>query len=88
MKLNTDMLSKLPFALRVEIEENAQRKPLTQSELALEQRHPCGTAQVQNSRHARTDLKETKATSAKDFAQVAAEAKACHQDRQAVQRER
>lgn len=29
MKLNRDILRKLPLALRIEIEENAQRKSLT-----------------------------------------------------------
>jgi N6-adenosine-specific RNA methylase IME4 len=37
MKLNRDVLRKLPLALQIEIEENAQRKALTQSELAAEQ---------------------------------------------------
>jgi hypothetical protein len=38
MKLNRDILRKLPLALRIEIEENALRKALTQSELATEQK--------------------------------------------------
>ena len=38
MELNRDVLRKLPLALRIEIEENAEHKPLTQSELAIEQR--------------------------------------------------
>ena len=38
MKLDRDIMRKLPLALRVEIEENALRKALTQSELAVEQR--------------------------------------------------
>jgi N6-adenosine-specific RNA methylase IME4 len=68
MKLNADMLSKLPFALRVEIEENAQRKPLTQSELALEQRRILAELRKYKTPGARNDLN----TSAKDFAQVEA----------------
>jgi N6-adenosine-specific RNA methylase IME4 len=75
MKLNVDMLEKLPFALRVEIEENAQRKPLTQSELAFEQRRILAELRKHKAPGARTDLKGGKSTSAKDFAQVAAEAK-------------
>ena len=38
VKLDRDIMRKLPLALRVEIEENALRKALTQSELAIEQR--------------------------------------------------
>ena len=34
MDLSVEMLRRLPLALRIEIEENAQRKDLTQSELA------------------------------------------------------
>src|SRR5260221_3334107 len=75
MKLNADLLSRLPFALRVEIEENAQRKPLTQSELAFEQRRILAELRKRKAPGTRTDLKAGKATPAKAFAQVAAEAK-------------
>jgi N6-adenosine-specific RNA methylase IME4 len=67
MELNRDILRKLPLALRVEIEENAQHKPLTQSELAIEQRRILAELRKHATPGARTDLK---ATSAKDFAQV------------------
>jgi hypothetical protein len=69
MKLNRDVLQKLPFALRVEIEENAQRKPLTQSELAAEQRRIRAELRKHKTPGARNDLKTTPA---KDFAQVEA----------------
>jgi N6-adenosine-specific RNA methylase IME4 len=69
MKLNADILRKLPLALRVEIEENAQRKPLTQSELAFEQRRILAELRKHKTPGARNDLKST---SAKDFAQVEA----------------
>jgi N6-adenosine-specific RNA methylase IME4 len=69
MKLNRDVLQKLPFALRVEIEENAQRKPLTQSELAAEQRRILAELRKHKTPGARNDLKTTPA---KDFAQVEA----------------
>jgi ParB-like chromosome segregation protein Spo0J len=68
MKLNRDILRKLPLALRVQIEENAQRKPLTQSELAAEQRRILAELRKHQTLGARTDLKG--ATSAKTFAQV------------------
>ena len=75
MKLNRDILRKLPLALRVEIEENRQHKPLTQSELAVEQRRLVAELRKHKTPGARNDLKSAKATSAKDFAQVAAETK-------------
>jgi hypothetical protein len=68
MKLNRDILRKLPLALRVQIEENAQRKPLTQSELAAEQRRILAELRKHQTLGARTGLKG--ATSAKTFAQV------------------
>jgi len=70
MKLDVDMLQKLPFALRVEIEENAQRKPLTQSELAFEQRRILTALRKHKTPGKRTDLKAR--TSGKDFPQVRA----------------
>jgi N6-adenosine-specific RNA methylase IME4 len=69
MKLNRDVLQKLPLALRVEIEENAQRKPLTQSELAFEQRRILAELRKHKAPGTRTDLKST---CAKSFAQVEA----------------
>ena len=75
MKLNRDILRNLPLALRVEIEENRQHKPLTQSELAVEQRRLVAELRKHKTPGARYDLKSAKATSAKDFAQVAAETK-------------
>jgi N6-adenosine-specific RNA methylase IME4 len=70
MKLDADMLAKLPFALRVEIEENAQRKPLTQSELAFQQRRILAELRKYKAPGERTDLKA--GTSAKPFAEVRA----------------
>src|SRR6516225_1033249 len=67
MKLNFDLLRKLPLALRIQIEENAQRKPLTQSELAVEQRRILTELREHRTPGTRSDLK---ATSAKDLAQV------------------
>jgi N6-adenosine-specific RNA methylase IME4 len=69
MDLNRDLLQRLPLALRIEIEENAQRKPLTQSELAVEQRRILAELRKHKTPGARNDLKTT---SAKDFAQVEA----------------
>jgi N6-adenosine-specific RNA methylase IME4 len=69
MKLNRDVLRTLPVALRIEIEENAQRKPLTQSELALEQRRILAELRKHATPGKRTDLK---GTSAKASAQVEA----------------
>jgi N6-adenosine-specific RNA methylase IME4 len=70
MKLNRDVLRKLPLALRIEIEENAQRKPLTQSELAAEQKRILDELRKHKAPGTRTDLKGSKATSEKDFSQV------------------
>ena len=70
MKLDADMLRRLPFALRVEIEENAQRKPLTQSELAIEQRRILAELRKHKTPGARTDLKA--GTSGQTFPEVRA----------------
>jgi N6-adenosine-specific RNA methylase IME4 len=70
LKLDADMLSKLPFALRVEIEENAQRKPLTQSELGLEQRRILAELRKHKTPGMRSDLKA--GTSGKSFPEVRA----------------
>jgi N6-adenosine-specific RNA methylase IME4 len=56
MKLNRDVLRKLPLALRIEIEENAQRKPLTQSELAAEQQRILAVLRKLKAPGTRTDL--------------------------------
>jgi N6-adenosine-specific RNA methylase IME4 len=56
MKLNRDLLRKLPLALRIEIEENAQRKPLTQSELAAQQKRILDELRKHKAPGARTDL--------------------------------
>jgi hypothetical protein len=61
MKLNRDILRKLPFALRVEIEENAQRKPLKQSELAAQQKRILAELRKYKTPGKRTDL-ETSAS--------------------------
>jgi N6-adenosine-specific RNA methylase IME4 len=68
MKLNRDVLRELPLALRIEIEENAQRKPLTQSELAAEQKRILDELRKYKTPGKRTDLE----TSASDKAKVLA----------------
>jgi N6-adenosine-specific RNA methylase IME4 len=70
VKLNRDILRKLPRALRIEIDENAQRKQLTQSELAHVQRRLLVQLRKHKAPGTRTDLRKAKASSAKDFAQV------------------
>jgi N6-adenosine-specific RNA methylase IME4 len=72
MKLDADTLRKLPLALRIEIEENAQRKPLTQSELALEQRRILAALRKHKAPGQRTDLNGS--TSEKAFSEVRATA--------------
>jgi N6-adenosine-specific RNA methylase IME4 len=74
MELNRDILRKLPRALRIEIEENAQRKPLTQSELAAEQRRILAELRKHKTPGRRTDLKGGRSTSGKDLPQVHATA--------------
>ena len=74
MELNRDVLRKLPLALRIEIEENAEHKPLTQSELAIEQRRIVEELRKHQTRGERTDLKGAKATSEKAFSEVRATA--------------
>lgn len=74
MKLNRDVLRNLPRALRIEIEENAQRKALTQSELAAEQKRILVELRKHKTPGKRTDLKGGKATSVKDFTEVRATA--------------
>jgi N6-adenosine-specific RNA methylase IME4 len=70
MKLDVATLRKLPLALRVEIEENAQRKPLTQSELAAEQQRILTALRKHRAQGKRTD----RASSEKDFSEVRATA--------------
>ena len=70
MKLNRDIFRKLPLALRIQIEENAQRKPLTQSELAIEQRRILAELRKHKTPGERTDLKP--GTSGKTFPEVRA----------------
>ena len=74
MKLNRDIMKKLPVALRIEIEENAQRKPLTQSELAVQQKRILDELRKHKAPGTRTDLRERKITSEKPFSEVRATA--------------
>jgi N6-adenosine-specific RNA methylase IME4 len=68
----SELLRKLPRALRIEIEENAQRESLTQSELAAEQQRILDELRKHKTPGKRTDLKGGKATSGKDLPQVTA----------------
>ena len=70
MKLNRDIFRMLPLGLRIQIEENAQRKPLTQSELAIEQRRILAELRKHKTPGERTDLKP--GTSGKTFPEVRA----------------
>ena len=74
MKLDADTLRKLPRALRIEIDENAQRKPLTQSELAAEQRRILEALRKYKKPGQRTDLNGGGATSENTFSEVRATA--------------
>jgi hypothetical protein len=65
MELNRDLLRKLPLNQRIEIEENAQRKPLTQSELAAEQKRILQEIRKHKRPGTRTDL-----TPEKGFSEV------------------
>jgi N6-adenosine-specific RNA methylase IME4 len=56
VKLNRDVLRQLPLALRIEIEENSQRKPLTQSEMAAQQRQILKALRKSSRQGQRTDL--------------------------------
>ena len=73
MKLDAAMLRKLPLALRVQIEENAQRKPLTQSELAAEQRRILAVLRKYKEPGRRIDRDST-STPEKAFSEVRATA--------------
>ena len=70
MKLDANILDKLPFALRVEIEENAQQEPLKQSELAAQQKRIIDELRKVKKPGERRDLKE--GTSGKTFPEVRA----------------
>jgi DNA methylase len=69
--MNRDIFGQLPLPLplRIEIEENTQRKGLTQSELATQQRRILEELRKHTAPGTRTDLTDS-ATSAKSFAQV------------------
>jgi N6-adenosine-specific RNA methylase IME4 len=56
MELDRDTLRRLPFKLRVEVEENSQRKDLTQSELAGMQARILAELRKQTKPGGRTDL--------------------------------
>jgi N6-adenosine-specific RNA methylase IME4 len=74
MKLDRDLLRKLPLALRIEIEENSERKSLTQSELAHQQQRIVEELRKHTTPGKRTDLKDGNATSEKGFSEVRATA--------------
>jgi len=67
MELTRELLSSLPMAFRIEIEENALRKDLTQSELAQLQERMLSIVRQQSKQGQRTDLD---ATSGKAFPEV------------------
>jgi N6-adenosine-specific RNA methylase IME4 len=67
VELTRELLAKLPMALRIEIEENALRKDLTQSELAQLQERMLSIVRQQSKQGQRTDLD---ATSGKAFPEV------------------
>ena len=67
MELTRELLSSLPMALRIEIEENALRKDLTQSELAKLQERVLSLVRRQSNQGQRTDLDRT---SGKAFPEV------------------
>lgn len=69
MNFDRDIFNQLPLALRIELEENARRKSLTQSEKAIQQLRILAELRKQTAPGTRTDLTDP-ATSAKTFAQV------------------
>ncbi len=69
MKKDPNILNQLPLPLRLQIEENALRKPLTQPELAIQQRCLLAELRKHTAPGTRTDLAD-QTTSAKTFAQV------------------
>jgi N6-adenosine-specific RNA methylase IME4 len=72
MEIDSTVLASLPLALRIEIEENALRKELTQSELAEQQERILAALRKRTQQGRRTDLEG--ATSGKAFPQVEARA--------------
>ncbi len=68
MELTRELLSTLPMALRIEIEENALRKDLTQSELAHQQERILAELSKHKTPGTRNDLKPS--TPAEPYAQV------------------
>jgi tRNA1(Val) A37 N6-methylase TrmN6 len=68
-KLDREIFAQLPLALRIEIDENLQRKPLAQSELARQQQHILEEVRKHTAPGTRTDLADS-ATFAKLFAKV------------------
>jgi N6-adenosine-specific RNA methylase IME4 len=70
MKLNRTALRLLPFDLRVEISENLQRKALSQSELAIQQRRILAELRKHKAPGTRTDLKGGNATCGKALPEV------------------
>jgi N6-adenosine-specific RNA methylase IME4 len=72
MEIDSTVLASLPLALRIEIEENALRKDLTQSELAEQQERILAALRERTQQGRRTDLED--ATSGKAFPQVEARA--------------
>jgi N6-adenosine-specific RNA methylase IME4 len=68
MEIDSTVLASLPLALRIEIEENALRKDLTQSELAEQQERILAALRERTQQGRRTDLED--ATSGKAFPQV------------------
>jgi hypothetical protein len=61
IELTRELLAKLPMSLRIEIEENAQRKDLSQSELAAVQELLIKELSKHKAPGSRTDLKPTSA---------------------------
>jgi hypothetical protein len=63
MELTRELLTKLPMSIRIEIEENASRKDISQSELAAVQKHITEELQKHTAPGTRNDLKPTSAKS-------------------------
>lgn len=72
MEIAREMLSALPLALRIEIEENAVRKDLTQSELAVQQEQILAAIREHKQPGRRTDLLRQGDTSAQVHTEVRA----------------
>jgi 16S rRNA G966 N2-methylase RsmD len=69
MTFDRTLYDQLPLAVRVAVDENALRKALTQSELAIQQRQLLAELRKHTAPGTRSDL-PISATSAKSFAQV------------------